>query len=398
MKKLLQRILFGVFGFVGLLMVIWLGAHLFTANSQWARAIAWGDSDIDDYKRFPMRVVSNAAPTFDFLQPSSEIQRRYASAFDTITYLRNGKNVSEDFDKFLEQTDGVAFLVIKDDVLLYEGYFNGYNHNSIVTSFSIAKSFVSALVGIAISEGYISNVEDPITKYVPELLKKDSRYQNITLRHLLTMSSGIRYEERGMPWSDDAATYYASDLRAVAISSPIVGKPGQEFHYNNFHPLLLGLVLERTTGRPVAQYLEEKIWKPLGMEAPASWSLDSEQSGFEKMESGINGRAIDFAKFGRLFLNKGSWNGAQLIPPEWVDESTRLDATTDPAPQYQYFWWLNTKVTGKHHSIAAGKHGQYICIMPEQNLIFVRFGRTDPYRHWVDIFEILAERIAALNH
>lgn len=156
---------------------------------------------------------------------------------------------------------------------------------------------------------------------------------------------------------------------------------------------MLGLVLERTTGRPVAQYLEENIWKPLGMEAAGSWSLDSEQSDFEKMASGINGRAIDFAKFGRLFLNKGNWNGTQLIPADWVDESTRLDIKTDPAPQYQYFWWLNTKVTDKHHFYAFGKHGQYIYIVPEQNLIIARFGRTDPYGHWNDVFEMLAEHI-----
>lgn len=397
MKTLLQKIFFGIFGSVGMLVLIWSGAHLFTDNSQWARAIAWLDSDIDDYKRFPMRVVSNAAPTFDFLQPSVEIQQRYAPAFDSITYLQNGQSVARDFDEFLEQTDTIAFLVIKDDTLLYEDYFNGYNHNSTVTSFSIAKSFVSALMGIAITEGCINSVEDPITKYVPELLEKDPRYQNITLRHLLTMSSGIRYEEYSMPWSDDAATYYAPDLRAVAISSPIVGEPEQEFHYNNFHPLLLGLVLERTTGRHVAQYLEEKIWKPLGMEAPGSWSLDSERSGFEKMESGINGRAIDFAKFGRLYLNEGNWNGVQIIPAEWVDESTRRDTTTDPAPHYQYFWWVNTIVTDSHHFYAAGKHGQYIYIVPEQNLIFVRFGRTDLYRHWDEIFEMLAEHIAILD-
>lgn len=395
--KPIQKILCGVFGFIGVLVLIWLGANLFTANSQWARAIAWLDSDIEDYERFPMRVVANAAPTFDFLQPSVEIQQRFTPAFDTITYLHNGQNVARDFNEFLEQTDTVAFLVIKDDTLLYEGYFNGYDHNSTVTSFSIAKSFVSALVGIAISDGYISGVDDPITKYVPELLEKDPRYQNITLRHLLTMSSGIRYVEYSMPWSDDSATYYAPDLRAVAISSPIVGSPGQEFHYNNFHPLLLGLVLERATGRTVAQYLEEKIWKPLGMESPGSWNLDSEQSGFEKMESGINGRAVDFAKFGRLFLDEGNWNGVQLVPAEWVDESTRLDIATDPAPQYQYFWWVNSKVTGKHHYYAAGKHGQYIYIVPEQNLIFVRFGRTDPYRHWNGIFEELAERIVTLD-
>jgi CubicO group peptidase (beta-lactamase class C family) len=397
LKTLLQKIFFGIFGFIGVLVLIWLAAHLFTDNSQWARAIAWLDSDIDDYKRFSMRVVSNAAPPFNFQQPSAEIQQRYAATFNTITYLHNGQSVTRDFDEFLKQTDTVAFLVVKDDTLLYEGYFNGYNHNSTVTSFSIAKSFVSALMGIAISQGYIGSVEDSITKYVPELLEKDPRYQNISLRHLLTMSSGIRYSECNMPWSDDATTYYAPDLRAAAISSPVVGKPGQEFHYNNFHPLLLGLVLERTTGRHVAQYLEEKIWKPLGMEASGSWSLDSEQSGFEKMESGINGRAIDFAKFGRLYLNKGNWNGVQLIPVEWVDDSTRRDTTTDPAPQYQYFWWVNTKVTDKHHFYAAGKHGQYIYIVPEQNLIFVRFSRTDPYRHWDDIFEMLAERIANLD-
>lgn len=370
---------------------------MFTANSQWARAIAWGDSDIDDYKRFPKRVLSNAPPIYDFLRPSTEIQQRYASAFASIAFLRNGTKVTENFDKFLRRTDTVAFLVIKDDVLLYEAYFNGYSHNSIVTSFSVAKSFVSALVGIAISEGYIGSAEDPVTKYVPELLAKDSHYQSLTLRHLLTMSSGIRYKEYGMPWSDDAATYYGPDLRAVAISSPIVGKPGQKFHYNNYHPLILGLVLERATKQPVSQYLEVKIWKPLGMEAPGSWSLDSVQSGFEKMESGINGRAIDFAKFGRLFLRKGNWNGSQLISAEWVEESTRLDIITDPAPQYQYFWWVNTRVTGKHHFFAAGKHGQYIYIVPEENLIFVRFGRTDPYRHWPDLFEILAGSIANLN-
>jgi CubicO group peptidase (beta-lactamase class C family) len=397
MKKLLQKILYGVFGFVAGLLLIWLGAHLFTSNSQWARVIAWLDSDVDDYKKFPMRTISNAAPPFYFQTPSSAMQLRSTSVFAPLTYPPNGRTSPQDLPQFLKRTDTAAFIVIKNDVLLYEGYFNGYDHNSIVTSFSIAKSFVSALVGIAISEGYINSVEDSITKYVPELLQKDPRYKNINLRHLLSMSSGIRYKEYGMPWSDDAATYYSPNLRTVAISSPIVDEPGKVFHYNNFHPLLLGLVLERTTGSLVSQYLADKIWKPLGMEVPGSWSLDSQWSGFEKLESGINGRAIDFAKFGRLFLNRGNWSGRQLIQKEWVNESTRRDTTTDPALHYQYFWWVNPKVTDKHHFFAAGKHGQYIYIVPEQNLIFVRFGRTDPFRHWVDVFEILAERMAGLN-
>jgi CubicO group peptidase (beta-lactamase class C family) len=397
MKRLIRRIIFGILVVIGGLTLIVLGArlgaHLFIGNSKWARVIAWGDSHIDDYKRFPLRSISNAPPTFDFRRPSAETLQRDAPAFGNISYIIDRKTITKSFSDFLDQTDTVAFLVIKDDTLIYEEYFNGYNHNSTVTSFSVAKSFVSALIGIAISEGYIRSVDDAITKYLPELLKKDPRYHDIKLRHLLTMSSGIRYKDRGLS-SDDVTTYYAPDLRAAAVSSPIAGDPEQGFHYNNYNPLLLGLVLERTTGRHVAQYLEEKIWRPLGMETPGSWSIDSEQSGFEKMESGINGRAIDFAKFGRLFLNKGSWDGTQIIPEKWVDESTRRDITSDPTPQYQYFWWVNAKVADKHHYFAAGKHGQYIYIVPDQSLIFVRFGKSDPYRHWVDVFEMLAERIA----
>jgi CubicO group peptidase (beta-lactamase class C family) len=393
MKTWLGRLAIGVAGLIGLLAAVWLGAHLFTVNSQIARAIAWLDSDVQDYRRFPARVVENAAPTYYFRAPTGEEAARYAPALETLTYWRGGQEITEDLEAALRQTDTVAFLVIKSDALLYEGYFHGYSHDSIVTSFSTAKSFTSALVGIALAEGYFGSLDDPITLYVPELLETDARYAHITLRHLVSMSSGIRYVEQGLPWSDDAATYYAPNLRAVAVSSPIVGAPGQAFHYNNFHPLLIGLALERATGRPVAQYLAEKIWQPLGMEAPGSWSLDSEASGFEKMESGINGRAIDFAKFGRLFLNRGTWNGTQVIPAEWVDESTRLDTTTDPAAEYQYFWWVNTQAPG--HYLAAGKHGQYIYIAPELDLVMLRFGRTDPYGRWRDVFAALAARLAA---
>jgi CubicO group peptidase (beta-lactamase class C family) len=371
---------------------LWLMAHLFTGTSQWARAIAWLESDIGDYRRFPARVVENAAPAFNFQAPTAAQARQFEAALATVAYQRNGRTVTEDLETFLQRTNSVAFLVIQDEVLLYEGYFNGYDHNSTVTSFSTAKSFVSALIGIAIAEGHIGSIEDPITEYVPELLARDPAYANINLRHLLTMSSGIRYEERGLPWSDDAATYYAPDLRALAVSSPIVGPPGQSFHYNNFHPLLLGLVLERSTGQPVAEYLQEKLWKPLGMEAPGSWSLDSQASGFEKLESGINGRAIDFAKFGRLYLRQGEWNGVQVVPAGWIEASTRLDTTTDPAPNYQYMWWVDTNAPGNY--LAAGKHGQYIYVAPAHDLVIVRFGKTDPFGQWREVFANLAARLA----
>lgn len=380
----------------GAIVLAWLAAHLFTSRSQLARAIAWMDADVDDYRRFPSRPIANAAPRFDFLPPSAALREHYAAVFASVP-TQDGKGGSQQsLDEFLARNDTMAFLVIKDDTVLVERYFNGYGHDSTVTSFSVAKSFVSTLIGIAIAEGHIGSIEDPVTRYVPELLQRDPRYRDVTLRHLLSMASGIRYAQDGTPWGDAALTYYSTDLRALALSSPITGAPGQRFNYNNYHPLLLGLVLERTTGQPVAKYLEQKIWQPLGMEAPGSWSLDSEQSGFEKMESGMNARAIDFAKFGRLFLHQGNWNGRQLVPAYWVAAATRQDTSTDPAPFYQYFWWVNTKAGGKHY-FASGNHGQKIYIVPEQQLIFVRFGRSDPYREWEGLFESLAGRIAAID-
>ena len=205
----------------------------------------------------------------------------------------------DDFDAFLAKNRTQAFIVIQDDAILYEQYFNGASRDSIVTSFSTAKSFTSTLIGIAISEGYIHSVDDPITDYLPELAERDPAFANITIRDLLMMSSGIKYVEFPFVNGDDAKTYYYPDLRQLALEDThIVGLPGEQFHYNNYHPLLLGMILERATGTSVANYLQEKIWKPVGMEYPGSWSLD--EHGFEKMESGINARAIDFAKFGRL--------------------------------------------------------------------------------------------------
>jgi CubicO group peptidase (beta-lactamase class C family) len=333
---------------------------------------------------------------FTFSRPADPQQ--YASRFATISYQRNGQTVVEDFDTFLQTTQTTAFIVIKDDVILYEKYFNGYDHASTQTSFSVAKSFVSALVGIAIQEGYIKSVDDPITDYIPELTAKDQRFTAITIRHLLTMSSGIRYVERGLPWSDDSTTYFAPDLRALALSAQIEGEPGRTFHYNNFHPLLLGLILERATGQSVSQYLEAKIWRPLGMEAPGSWSLDSQWSGFEKLESGLNGRALDFARFGQLYLHEGNWNGKQLIPRTWVKESTRADTTSDPALFYQYCWWVSTNLGQPGHFSARGNHGQYIYVVPEQSLVMVRFGKAFGYGRgdaWPRIFEEIAAKAAA---
>ena len=319
MKKIIKYLFIGLF--ILLAMPI-LYAYLAYAAEYVNRPLRWGESDVYDYQKFPERALEASDSPFEFALKLDE---------DRIRTQLEAVSGIEDFDSFLAKNRTQAFIVIRDDAILYEKYFNGANRDSIVTSFSIAKSFTSALIGIAISEGHIHSLDDPITDYLPELVERDPAFANIKIRNLLMMSSGIKYTEFPFLNGDNVKTYYYPNLRELALEDThIVGSPGVEFLYNNYHPLLLGLILERATGTSVTDYLQEKIWDPVGMQYPGSWSLD--ENGFEKMESGINARAIDFAKFGRLFLNKGSWNGAQLIPAEWVDESTRLDTTTDPAP------------------------------------------------------------------
>src|SRR3712207_2816057 len=158
------------------------------------------------------------------------------------------------------------------------------------------------------------------------------------------------------------------------------------------------MILERATGMPVSRYLQEKLWKPLGMEAEGSWSLDSTKSGFEKMESGVNARPHDFARFGMLFAKEGNWGGEQLISREWVGESTRVDTSTDPSRDYQYFWWVD-KISGEtSHFSARGKYGQYIYVAPEKDLVIVRLGKKEGergYEYWVSLFEEMAAGIDA---
>ncbi|MDQ3619326.1 MAG: beta-lactamase family protein, partial [Actinomycetota bacterium] len=281
--------------------IVYVRALLTLDSSTFSRAIIWVDADVDDYRRFPSRHIAAPADAYVYKEGPG-----YPSGLPEDVVLPGDHT---DLESFLRSTQSTAFLVVKSDRLIYENYFNGYNSGSTQTSFSVAKSFASALVGIAVDDRVIG-LDDPITDHIPELRERGAAFERITVRHLISMSSGLRYEEQGTPWSDDSETYYNPDLRKLALTdSEVVAPPGERWHYNNFNPLLMGMILERATSQHVAQFMEEHLWQPLGAEAGGSWSIDSESSGFEKMESGINARAIDFAKLGSLYLHEGEWNG-----------------------------------------------------------------------------------------
>jgi len=364
------------------------------------RCVFWGASDVYDYQKFPNRTVQAGYDPFFFRQGYAEDEARVSRLLQSALGI-------DDLDSALEASGTQAFIVIQNDTMLYERYFNGARRDSIVTSFSVAKSFTSALVGIALAEGYIRSVNDPVTKYLPELAARDTRFSNITLRHLLMMSSGLQFTSEDYPifvddmFCDNALAYYHPNLRELALENTrIIEPPGQHFLYNNYNLQLIGMVLERATGQNVSYYLQEKIWKPIGMEFDGSWSLDSQESGFELMQAGINARAIDFAKFGRLYLKNGSWNDSQVIPAAWVAESTQEDRSIDRAsyylydPNYEYyrifkddgyygyFWWGLHKDDGKHDFLASGHLTQRIYISPQADLIIVRNGERDLPKDW----------------
>jgi CubicO group peptidase (beta-lactamase class C family) len=403
MKRTGKTLLWITTGIIGLAVVGILISFLFYPPQYVFRVLLWQQSDVFDYQKFPEHVLETGPSTFFFASDSEE---------DRVRAVFNAILEGNDFDAFLAQTHTQAFIVIQDGTILYEKYFNGTERDSIVTSFSAAKSFASALIGIAIAEGHINSVDDPITDYIPELADRDPDFRNITIRHLLMMSSGIKYVEFPFLWGDDSKTYYYPDLRKLALEDTrIVTPPGEYFLYNNYNPLLLGLIIERSTGTSVADYMQEKIWKSLAMEFPGSWSVDSEVTGFEKMESGVNGRAIDFAKFGQLLLNNGNWGGTQVIPAEWVSESTQIDTSVDNNTYYgsefgqkiyasgqgyyKYMWYGLERGNNDYDFFAYGKYGQFIYVSPSKDLIIVRNGEQygiDPFG-WIEMFYLFASTI-----
>jgi CubicO group peptidase (beta-lactamase class C family) len=354
-------------------------------RSTTARAMVWMEADVGDQDRFPSRAI----PAGD---DPSELPSGTELDLDTAMADVVG---GTDFDRFLRTNDTLAFVVAHEDQLVYERYFAGADRRSPQTSFSVAKSILSTAIGLAVEEGAIGSIEDPVTEYVPELLERDPRFERITLRNLLTMSSGLRYEEPEIPvpWGDDVLTYYGVDLREAALEdTEIVGPPGERWHYNNFNPLLLGLVLDRATGMSVSEFVSTRLWQPMGAESDASWSLDSERSGFEKLESGFNAAPVDYARFGLLFLHGGEWNGAQVVPGEWVGSATAGDAT-DPAGYYQYFWWVDDERSDRYYAL--GNFGQYIYVAPDADVVIVRNGSDWGVENdtWLSVFRALADHL-----
>ena len=344
-----------------------------------ARIVRYNFANITDEKVFPSRplVPATAAALFK--------KRDTALVPKTITL--QGKTVP--FETFLEQHKTVAFLIVRNDTLLYEKYFAGYSANSKVASFSMAKSFTSALIGAAIADGYIQSVAQPVTDFVPEMAQ--SGFDKVTIRELLQMTAPLKFEESyANPFGDAGTFYYGRNLRRHTRTMQLKNREQKTFDYTSGSTQLLGLVLDRALkGKTITAYLQEKIWSPAGMQYPATWSIDQKKEGLEKTFCCLNATAVDFARFGKLYADSGRVGNTQVLPPDWVTASSEPDTTNGGVPYYKYQWWL-LPGNGPHNFFAQGILGQFIYVEPAKKLIIVRLGKAPGGVPWARLMQSLA--------
>ncbi len=293
---------------------------------------------------------------------------------------------SHSVQDLLMETDTSALLVIKDGAVRYENYWLSGGPDVHWMSFSVGKSIVSALIGIAVEEGHIKTIEDPITNYVPAL--NGSAYEGVRIKDILQMSSGARWNEDYSDPESDIARYIRTlagdgSLDEFTASLTRETEPGTTYLYNSTDTQALGMLLIAATGQTMSSYAEEKLWQPLGMEQDGYWNTDSK--GVEAAAGGLQVTARDYAKIGQLYLNEGMWQGKQLVPSEWVRASLTPDAPhimpgklyPDNPMGYGYQWYPLDGDDGDF--MAIGVYNQFIYVNPAKNLVIVKLSAFSDY-------------------
>ncbi len=278
----------------------------------------------------------------------------------------NNQPLSEPLKATLEKTKTVAFLVVKNDSILSENYWDDYSDSSRSNSFSMAKSVVTMLAQVAIQKGILQDWNQKVKIILPDL--KGPYADSLELWHLSTMSSGLDWDEKYKdPFSVTAKAYYGNDVKELLLSLPIINQPGKVYNYQSGSTQLLGMCLMQTTGKSLAALASEWLWKPLQAEHTAQWHTDDK--GMELAYCCFNSNARDFARFGKMMLHMGNWNGTQILDSAFVNKAT------SPAlvPYYGYSFWLDDS-HGTKVFYQRGILGQYIITIPEYNTVIVRLG------------------------
>lgn len=311
--------------------------------------------------------------------------------------------------KYIDSSDTQGFLVIQNDSIVYEKYWKGQQRNTKHIAWSMSKSYVSALLGISISEGFIKSVQEPINNYLPEL--KGTGYDGVKIKDILEMSSGIKFDETYSDPNSDISRWWMGFCRgesqdAFAATLTNERPPGTYNQYVSINTHILGMLLVRATGQSITDYMQQKLWTPLGAEFDAYWLSD--RSSMEMALGGLNATLRDFGKLGQLYLHQGKWGDQQLVSKEWIRESTTPSAdhlrpqskqSASPGIGYAYQWWIPDGDQGE--LLAIGVFNQYIYINPTTQTVIVKnsanrnyYDGANPYRDTgahLELFRRIAE-------
>lgn len=346
-----------------LLVGLFIALAYITGNEHLVRGVRYtyligrSSPEIDDLNFFPFATITAADP-----QPWPK-----GSRFGEL-------QLKETDERKLTDLYSVGFLVIQHDSLILEKYWSGWDEDSVLNSFSVAKSYISLLTGIALKEGVIKNLDRKAGEFLPEFA--EGCRSKITLEHLLTMSSGMDWSESGAdPFSDNAKGYYGRNVRELSFDQPCRTDPGIEFDYTSGTTQIMAEVLEAAYGKDLDQLVHEKIWSKLGAETTAYWGKDR-ADGDLKAFCCLYATSRDLARIGQLYLDSGKWKGEEIIPIDfWKRSITPADLLDNGKPndRYGFFWWL-AQIDGMPIHYARGIHGQYVIVIPHEDLVIVRTG------------------------
>jgi CubicO group peptidase (beta-lactamase class C family) len=307
---------------------------------------------LEDYQSFDNRVIATGTPQAWDLHP------KY-----------NQVPATDKLQKTHQETGTVAFLIIKEDKIFHESYFDGFDKDSKSNSFSMAKSIVSACLGKAIQEGKIKSLDQKVADFFPEL--KGEFAQEVTVGDLSSMASGMDWDERYYsPFSITTRAYFDDALEKMMLNRTINQAPGKSYLYLSGSTQLLAMVIQKATGEQLSGYVSKHFWKPMGAENEALWQVDR-PDGIEKAYCCVATNARDFARFGKLYKQNGMWNGQQILDSSFVSVSTK--ARFEASPEYGYGWWL-AEYNGKKIFYMRGHLGQYVIVVPEDDLMVIRLG------------------------
>jgi CubicO group peptidase (beta-lactamase class C family) len=366
-----------------LILLLYLTGHGYILT---AAKVIYGNghitSFIDDYRFFPTRKINND-PKHIWHWPK---HKKYNKIPPTEALLGEHKKMKT-----------VAFLVIKNDSILSENYYEGYHKDSLSNSFSMAKSITEALLGKAIKDGYVK-MSDKVRKYLPEL--KGKYAGEVTVADVASMSSGSNWiEDYYNPFHITTEAYFSDDLDKLMLEKVRIDeKPGQKIKYLSGDTQLMGMIISKATGMSLSEYLSQSFWQPMGARKYALWTLDGNGK-TEKAFCCVNSNARDFARFGKLYEHFGNWEGQQILDTAYVKKS--LSPRLDASPYYGYSWWLSN-YKGKKIAYMRGVLGQYVIIIPEDNLIIVRLGKKRDFMpngkpHSNDFYVYIDEVYKMLN-